>query len=107
MAGLRQLINPAYTAETIFETKDEGAKKIVTELGMGNLALGMISILSLYFTSWVMPAAVAAAIFYGLAAIKHVMNKGKNRIETVATISDLWAALVLAFYIIASVAGTG
>lgn len=107
LAGLRQFFTPDFTAETIFETKDEGAKKIVTELGMGNMALGAIGIMSLYFPTWIMPAAVAGALFFGLAGIKHIANKGKNQLETFATVSDLWIALVLAAYVIGTALGAG
>ena len=44
--------------------------------------------------------AVAAAIFYGLACVKHVANKGKNRLEMFATVSDLWVAVVFAVFIV-------
>lgn len=107
VAGIKQFTSPSFTAETIFETKDEGAKKIVTELGVGNMAIGLIGTASLYFPTWIMPAAVAGAIFYGLAGIKHVFNKGKNTIEMTATVTDLWAALVLIVYIAAAGLGTG
>jgi hypothetical protein len=107
MAGLRQFFTPEFTAETIFETKDEGAQKVVTELGMGNMALGAIGIASLWFPAWIMPAAVAAAIFFGLAGVKHVANKGKNRLEMFATVSDLWAALVFALFIIGTALAAG
>lgn len=107
LAGVRQFSNPAFTAETIFETKDAGAKKIVTELGMGNMAIGAIGILSFFFPAWIMPAAVAAAIFYALAGLKHITNEAKNQHEMVATVSDLWAAFVLVVYIGATVFGAG
>jgi hypothetical protein len=41
------------------------------------------------------PSAFVGAIFYGCAGIKHITRKRKNRIEMIATISDIFAAIVL------------
>jgi hypothetical protein len=99
-AGIKQMLQPEFTAKTIFEIEDPGAMKVVAELGVSNVAIGAISLLSLYFQQWIMPAAVYGVFFYGLAGVRHLGNRGRNRIETVATASDLWIALVLAVYIL-------
>ncbi len=98
LAGIRQIAQPSYTARTIFEIADPGAEKIVTELGFGNLALGLVSLASIARPDWVLPAAIIAGLYYGLAGAKHVMNTGRNRIETWATVSDLLIFLVFAAY---------
>jgi hypothetical protein len=36
------------------------------------------------------------AIYYGLAGINHCFHKGRNKLENLALVSDLFAALVLA-----------
>jgi hypothetical protein len=38
LAGLRQIANPSFTAESIFGVRDKGALTIVRELGCGNLS---------------------------------------------------------------------
>jgi hypothetical protein len=58
LAGLRQIIQPRYTAETI--------------------------------------AALMGAVYYGLAGINHCFHKGRNQLQNVALVSDLFAASVLA-----------
>jgi len=44
----------------------------------------------------VTPAAMLGAIYYGLAGIIHCFHKGRNKLENVALVSDLFAAVVLA-----------
>ena len=95
LAGLRQIAQPAFTAETIFRIKDPEAHKIVQELGFGNMALGVLGIVAGFVPDWVLPAAVASAIFYALAGIKHVLNAEWTRLEAVAMISDLGFAAIL------------
>ncbi len=46
-------------------------------------------------------AALAGAIFYGLAGAKHVLKGGQNRNEMIATVSDIFIFIVLAAYLVA------
>jgi hypothetical protein len=96
LAGLRQIIQPRYTAETILGFKGTDALFFVRELGFANVAMGSVAIASLLAPSWVTPAAMLGAIYYGLAGIIHCFHKGRNKLENVALVSDLFAALVLA-----------
>jgi len=96
LAGLRQIIQPRYTAETILGFKGAEALFFVRELGFANVAMGSVGIASLFAPSWATPAAMLGAIYYGLAGIAHCFHKGRNQLENVALVSDLFAALVLA-----------
>ena len=96
LAGLRQIIQPRYTAETILGLKSPDALILVRELGFANAAIGMAALGSLYSPSWVTPLAMIGAIFYGLAGINHCFHKHRNQLENLALASDLFAALVLA-----------
>jgi hypothetical protein len=58
IAGLRQIVQPRYTAETILGVKDPDAMLIVRELGFANTAIGSAGLGSLYLAGWVLPAAV-------------------------------------------------
>ena len=40
IAGLRQVFQPRFTAETIFEIKDESVYAVVREVGFGNISIG-------------------------------------------------------------------
>lgn len=66
------------------------------ELGVANVSMGRVGILSLAAPSWVTPAAMLGGIYYGLAGINHCFHKGRNELQNVALLSDLFAAAVLA-----------
>jgi hypothetical protein len=96
LAGLRQIIQPRYTAETLLGFKGSDALFFVRELGFANVAMGSVAIASLFAPSWVTPAAMLGTIYYGLAGIIHCFHKDRNKLENVALVSDLFAAVVLA-----------
>jgi hypothetical protein len=96
LAGLRQIIQPRYTAETILGLKGAEALFFVRELGFANVAMGSVGIGSLFAPSWVTPVAMLGAIYYGLAGINHCLHTGRNQLQNVALVSDLFAAVVLA-----------
>src|SRR5580698_1402257 len=100
VAGLRQMIQPRYTAETILGIKGEDSLLVVRELGFANCAIGSIGIGTLYFPGWLLPAGIAGMIFYALAGINHCYHKARNALQNVALISDLFASIVLFAFIV-------
>jgi hypothetical protein len=94
-AGLRQIVQPRYTAQTILGIQSTDAALLVRELGFANTAIGVAGVGSLFFPAWILPLAVIGAIFYGLAGINHVMHKMRNSLQNVAMTSDLFVSLVL------------
>lgn len=107
MAGLSQIFRPQFTAQDILGIKGGNADVLVREVGFGNLALGTLGILSLVFPDWLIPAAVAGALFYGLAGAGHVARKEKTAKEWIALVSDLFTFLVLAAFIASRLAVLG
>ena len=99
LAGLRQIANPEFTAETIFDVKEKAALTIVQELGFGNLAIGLLGALTLLNRQWIAPTAIVGGLFYGLAGIKHLVKGDRNATENIAMVSDLFIAIVLAIYL--------
>ena len=99
IAGLRQVIEPQFTAKEIFGSDDPGSLPIVREVGFGNLAFGSLGVLSLFRPDWVVPAAIAGGIYYGLAGAGHIPQKNKNRKEWTAMLSDFGVSLILAAFI--------
>lgn len=98
LAGARQILNPRYTAETILGLKTAEPWIVVRELGFANLALGVVGFSSLFARTWLLPSAVAGAIFYGLAGINHLFTSHRNRLQNFAMLSDLFiCAILLAF----------
>jgi Family of unknown function (DUF6790) len=102
LAGMRQTFNPEFTAGDIFQSEDDGAVKIVAELGISNLSIGVLGALAVFQPDWVPAAALCGGLFYGLAGAKHVVNRGRNRKQDVAMISDLAIFAVLAIYLAVS-----
>jgi len=103
LAGLRQFFQPRFTAEQILGIKSDEALPLVRELGAANFASGVVGIASLAKPSFTLPVAIAAAIFYGIAGIRHVAGSNRTRNENIAMISDLFVALILALYLAAMV----
>jgi len=98
-AGVHQAINPRYTAETLLGLKTSEPWLVVRELGFANMALGAIALGSVLAHNWLMPAALAGGLFYGLAGINHLATKNRNRLQNVAMLSDLYACGILCAYL--------
>ena len=94
-AGLRQFLQPRYTAETILGIEGDANLVVVRELGFANLALGCGGIATLAAPSWTPPRALVGGIFYAAAGIQHALQSGRNKLESFAMATDLFAALVL------------
>jgi hypothetical protein len=91
----RQALQPRFTAGAIFGTRSAESHPIVREVVFGNLAIGTLGICSLYHPGWIMTAAAVGGLYCGLAALGHVIRKGKNAMEQTAMISGAFAFFVL------------
>lgn len=99
-AGIHQLAKPGYTSESIFRIADPNAAKLVTEIGFGNLAIGLLGLTTILMPAWLVPAALAGAVFYLLAGIKHVMNRDRAAAETIPLVSDLGMGALLTVWLV-------
>jgi len=97
-AGVRQIVNPNYTAQTILGLKTCEASFVVRELGFANLAIGIVGLCSLFAPSWLTPSAIAGCVFYSLAGINHLLARERNRLQNVAMLSNLFLVVVLVLY---------
>jgi len=104
IAGLRQVIQPEFTAKEIFGIQDRASFAIVREVGFGNLSMGLLGICSLIRGGWVVPAAIVGGLYYGLAGAGHIPQKNKNAKEYTAMVSDGFIFLVLAVFVLHSFA---
>ena len=95
IAGARQVIQPQFTAEEIFGIRDRASFAIVREVGFANLSMGILGICTLFRAGWVVPAALAGGLYYGLAGMGHIPRKARNVKEYTAMISDGFAFVVL------------
>ncbi len=95
LAGLRQVARPQFTARQIFHMTGDEALPVIRELGIANLASATIGLVAIAAPAFVIPAAVYGVIFFGVAGIRHAMEHDRSTNETIAMVSDLFAALVL------------
>lgn len=102
LAGIRQSLQPEFTARSIFRMTGDEALPIVRELGVANVATGVVGLLSIAAPSFTLPVAIAAAIFYGAAGARHAMARDRSLNETVAMASDLFLFAVLMIFLIGS-----
>jgi hypothetical protein len=103
LAGLMQAFRPQFTSEELLGIKDEGATVLAREVGFGNLAIGTLGLLSLYLPSFLLPAAVAGGLFYGLAGLGHAVRKDKTAKEWTALVSDFGIFVLLAAFVLSRV----
>jgi hypothetical protein len=104
MAGVRQLFQPEFTAREIFHVRGDEALTLVRELGVSNFAVGLVGLAAIAVPTFVLPSAITAGVFYGVAGARHVLESGRSRNETVAMVSDLFAFAVLAAFTAAKLA---
>jgi hypothetical protein len=100
LAGIRQVAQPRFTAESIFDIKDPAANAIVREIGFGNLAMGALGVASLAQSAWLVPAAIVGGLYYGLAGVGHMLRSDRNFNEQTALASDLLIFVVLAVFVV-------
>lgn len=100
VAGIKQTLQPEFTAKSIFEIDAPGVDAIVREVGFGNLAMGTLSLASLAEPSWVLPAAIVGGLYYGLAGLGHLARRGTNLKEQFALWSDLAIFALLAVFLV-------
>jgi hypothetical protein len=103
LAGIRQVVQPRFTAEEIFEIHDPSALPIIREIGFGNLAMGTLGIFSIFRADWVISAAIVGSLYYGLAGLGHLPQKNKNAKQYTAMVSDGFAAGILAWFVLKNV----
>lgn len=95
LAGIRQYLQPAFTSRDIMGIDSAEVHILVRELGGANIATGALGLASLAMPTFVLPVAIGSGIFYTVAGIEHVRSQHRGRNETVAMISDFFAAFVL------------
>jgi hypothetical protein len=100
LAGLRQFFQPAFTAKEIFHMTSDEALPVVRELGAANTATGIVGLLSLEFPAFIVPIAISACIFYGVAGARHMVERDRSRNENIALVSDIFLFMVLAAFLV-------
>ena len=91
--------NLGFTKQDSRAAVERNRELFLRELGVANFASGLVALLSLWNTSFLLPSAIYAAIFYGVASVVHVTARDRSRNENIAMVSDLFIAVVLANYV--------
>jgi hypothetical protein len=99
LAGIKQFFQPRFTAEKIFGITSNHALPLVRELGAANFATGTVGLLSILEPSFILPSAIAAALFYGIAGIRHATDKSRNPNQNLAMITDLLVSVIFMAYV--------
>jgi len=98
-AGIKQILQPEFTAK-ILGIKSKEATIVVRELGFANVVIGIIGLSVIFNDNWIVPAAIAGAVFYGAAGIQHIFKERKTTAENVALVSDLFIAIVSVVFLV-------
>ena len=92
IAGIRQAINPGFTAKEIFHIeKADSCFPIVRELGFANICFGLVGIISLFKPEWRVVCAFASGLYFALAALLHIIRKQVGINKSFA----LWTNLII------------
>jgi uncharacterized protein DUF6790 len=106
LAGLRQSLQPRFTAREIFGIQTDDVLPIVRELGLANLSMGTLGLVSLLMPSVTWAAALVGGLYYGLAGALHVGRGETGFNERFAMVSDLAIFTMLAIFVVYSAATT-
>lgn len=98
LAGIRQTMNPAFTAQQIFHINSPESLPIVRELGFANLCFGLVGIISFFKPDWRIVSAFASGLYYGIAGFQHLIKKPVGANERFALWTDLVIFIVLTLY---------
>jgi hypothetical protein len=99
IAGVRQVVQPRFTAESIFQVRDRGALGIVREVGFANLSMGALGLLTLPKPGFLVAATIVGGLYYGLAGAGHAARRDNNASEWTALVTDLFMFLLLAAFL--------
>lgn len=103
VAGIQQSVKPAFTAKEIFHIKSSESFPIIRELGFANLCFGLVAIISLFKPEWRIVSAFASGLYFGIAALQHLIKKPVGANERFALWTDIIIFVVLLLYFIVSI----
>ncbi len=103
IAGVRQVVQPRFTSEEIFGIKSDEPLPIVQELGFANLAMSVLSLLTIADKGLLLGAALVGGLYYGFAGVRHMTHGEPNARRFTAMVTDLLVFVMLAAFVVASV----
>jgi len=106
IAGIKQAMDPAFTAQRIFHIQGAESLPIVRELGFANVCMGSLGVISLFAPGWRLAAAFACGLYFTFAALGHIAKKPVGPNERLALWSDVLIAVGLVASFVAQFPGT-
>jgi len=103
-AGLKQVFNPSFTAETIFHFKNQESYVVIRELGFANICFGLTAVISLFLPSWRTAIAFSGGLFFGIAGLVHILRKPTNPNELIPLYSNVFVFFIILLYLINHIA---
>ena len=100
VAGIQQSVNPAFTAKEIFHINNSESFPIVRELGFANICFGLVGMISILKPEWRLVSAFASGIYYGFAALQHIIKKPASANESFALWTDVIIFAMLLIYFV-------
>jgi hypothetical protein len=98
--GIRLASTPQFTGLSLSSFKNRESYLLLLELGFANMALGSMGILSVINDQWRLIAAIAGAIYFGLADMLRLLKKPTGRHELVALAYNLLVFVGLVGYMV-------
>lgn len=98
-AGVMQAFNPGYTANLLHVTMSDFI--VVEELGLAQLSIGIVALLSLKWVGFKKPAVIAYGTYiFGCIIIHFLRFSVIDTGEIISTLNDLWILVVSALIVI-------
>ena len=94
-SGLKQIIQPQFTASEIFNISDERVFPLVREIGFANISFSTIALISFFIPSFRLPSAIAGGLYFGLAGLLHILKYKASDEEKFAMITDIYIFVIL------------
>lgn len=98
IAGIKQVMDPTFTAQRIFHIQGTESLPVVRELGFANCCMGSLGVLSLVAPQWRMAAAFTSGLYFTFAALGHIKKRPVGPNERLA----LWSDVLIAAGLVAS-----
>ena len=98
--GIKLASAPQITGLSLSSFKNRESYLLLLELGFANMALGSMGILSVINDQWRLIAAIAGAIYFGLADMVRLLKKPDGRHELVALIYNVLVFAGLVGYLV-------
>ena len=98
--GVKLASTPQFTGLSLSSFKNRESYLLLLELGFANMALGSMGILSVINDQWRLIAAIAGAIYFGLADMLRLLKKPAGRHEGVALVYNVLVFVGLVAYMV-------